>query len=112
MNVNLEIARQAAERQRQHGAERKRNEEKIKSGEIADIESQDRIKARLKRLTMNVAREQMRVAEVATVAAEAGTVVSGATISLVERIGLERVNRQGGLSKRQLSRTCSSPSIA
>jgi endonuclease I/V8-like Glu-specific endopeptidase len=91
MNYNLEIARQAAERWRQHNAERERNEEKIKSGEIADIEPQSRIKARLERLSMNVAREQMRVAEVMTAAAEAGTGTSGAATSLVERIGFERV---------------------
>lgn len=91
MNINLEIARQAAKRWQDHSAERERNEEKIKSGEITDIEPQERIKARLDRLVMNAAREQMRVAEVATVAAEAGTATSGGATSLIERIGFERV---------------------
>lgn len=91
MSINFEIARQAANRWQEHRVECERNEEKIKSGEIADIEPQKRITARLERLTMNATREQMRVAEVASVAAEAGTGTSGMATSLIERIGFERV---------------------
>jgi endonuclease G len=90
MSFNLEIARQAAGRWRQHREENVRNLEKINSGRIVEIESPSRIKARLDRLAMNATREPSRSAEVIA-ATDAQAITSRTDSSLLSRIGLERV---------------------
>lgn len=84
--TNLNIAQEAARRWQSRQGVRNHNLPKIKSGQIAQIETPERMQQRIERLTEAGMKE--RAVSAAAAVAGGGT---SAQPSLVEKIGLERV---------------------
>lgn len=88
-NTNINIAQEAARRWRSRQSVRNQNLPKIRAGQIAQVETPERMQQRIERLTDAATKERARSS--VAVAAGVETVAVGPRASLVERIGLERV---------------------
>jgi len=92
MNFNLKIVKEAAARWRSQQEKTEEYQSRIEAGRIDKVESPERINARLERLNANAIRDQARVVEVATAAADIkSSGLAGPPTQLIERIGLERI---------------------